>query len=143
MPVLDFFHKKKKIKKEDKKEKQEVKKAKEVKKVKEVKPSKVEVPKLKKRKEVPQIYRILKSPHISEKSTDLIEKSQYVFKVFPNTNKTEIKKAIESHYGVDVLSVNLIKIPAKRRRLGRITGFRKGYKKAIIKIKKGQKIEIL
>ena len=137
MPVLDFLHKKKKVKTEDKKEKKEAKKAKEV------KPSKVEAPKLKKRKEISQIYRILKSPHISEKSTDLTEKSQYVFKVFPNTNKTEIKKAIEGHYGVDVLSVNLIKIPAKRRRLGRISGFRKGYKKAIIKIKKGQKIEIL
>ncbi len=137
MPVLDFLHKKKKMKKEDKKEKKEAKK------VKEVKPSRVEVPKLKRRKEFPQIYRILKSPHISEKSTDLIEKSQYVFKVFPNTNKTEIKKAVESYYGVDVLSVNLIKIPAKRRRLGKISGFRTGHKKAIIKIKKGQKIEIL
>ena len=89
------------------------------------------------------VYQILKSPHISEKATDLAEKGKYVFKVFPEANKTEIKKAIKSLYGVDVLSVNIIKIPPKKRRLGKISGFKKGYKKAIIKIKKGQKIEIL
>jgi len=89
------------------------------------------------------IYDIVKEPHISEKGSVLAEKGQYVFKVFPNANKTEIKKAIEGIYGVDVLSVNIITIPAKKRRLGKISGFKKGYKKAIVKIKPGQKIEIL
>lgn len=85
----------------------------------------------------------MKEPHISEKGSVLAEKGQYVFKVFPRTNKTEIKKAIEGIYRVDVLSVNVLKIPAKKRRLGKISGFKKGYKKAIVKIRKGQKIEIL
>jgi len=40
------------------------------------------------------------------------------------------------------LSVNTVKIPKKRRRLGRISGWRKGYKKAIVKIKEGQKIDV-
>ena len=44
---------------------------------------------------------------------------------------------------MDVLSVNIIKIPAKKRRLGKTEGFRKAYTKAIVKIKDGQKIEIL
>ena len=44
---------------------------------------------------------------------------------------------------MDVLSVNKIKIPAKKRRIGKTEGFRKGYVKAIVKIKEGQKIEIL
>ena len=44
---------------------------------------------------------------------------------------------------MDVLSVNIVKIPAKKRRLGKTEGFRKAYKKAIVKIKNGQKIEIL
>ena len=58
-------------------------------------------------------------------------------------NKTEVKKSVEGIYGVDVLSVNIIRIPAKKRRLGRTEGFRKAYKKAVVTIKEGQKIEIL
>jgi len=90
-----------------------------------------------------QAWRVLKSPHISEKSTDLAKSNQYIFKVFPKANKTEVKKAIESLYKVEVEKVRIIKIPKKRRRLGRIEGFKKGHKKAIVKIKEGQKIEIL
>ncbi len=71
------------------------------------------------------------------------EKDQYIFEVSPNYNKNEIKNAVQGIYGVDVLSVNVIKIPAKKRRLGKTEGFRKAYKKAVIKIKEGQKIEIL
>lgn len=88
-------------------------------------------------------WRVLKEPHITEKATDLVEKNQYVFKVWPQANKTEIKKAIEDLYGVKVVEVKIIKVPPKRRRLGRIEGWRKGYKKAIVKIKEGQKIEVL
>ena len=88
-------------------------------------------------------FEVIKQPHISEKATELAEKNQYVFEVLPGYNKKEIKDAIEGIYGVNVLSVNLIKIPAKKRRLGRTEGFRKAYKKAIVKIKEGQKIEIL
>jgi large subunit ribosomal protein L23 len=88
-------------------------------------------------------YEAIKQPHISEKASYLAEKDQYVFEVSPNYNKNEIKKAVEGLYKVDVLSVNVIKIPAKKRRLGRTEGWRKAYKKAIVKIKNGQKIEIL
>ena len=81
--------------------------------------------------------------HISEKSTYLAEENQYVFKVNLNSNTTEIRKSVEGIYGVNVLSVNIIKIPSKKRRLGKTEGFRKAYKKAVVKIKEGQKIEIL
>lgn len=90
-----------------------------------------------------EAYRILKAPHVTEKATDLTKKNQYVFKVCPKANKTEIKKAIEDLYEVDVASVKIINVPPKKRRLGRISGWRKGYKKAIIQIKEGQKIEVL
>lgn len=86
---------------------------------------------------------IVKYPHISEKATNLGEQDQYIFEVFPKANKNQIKKAIEGIYGVDVLSVNIVNIHRKARRLGRTAGFKSGYKKAIIKIKSGQKIEIL
>lgn len=88
-------------------------------------------------------YSAVNEPHISEKGTYLAEENQYVFRVNAKTNKPEIKKAVEGIYGVDVLSVNLIKIPPKKRRIGRNQGFKKGYKKAVVKIKAGQKIEIL
>lgn len=90
-----------------------------------------------------ETYRILKAPHLTEKATSLAEKNQYVFKVWPEANKIEIKKAIEDLYGAEVVSVKIIKVPRKRRRLGRISGWGKGYKKAIVKIKEGQKIEIM
>lgn len=90
-----------------------------------------------------QVYKILKAPQVTEKATDLVKKNQYVFKVWPKTNKPEIKKAVEDIYGVSVVAVNIIKIPRKKRRLGKKSGFRKSYKKAVVKIKEGQKIEIL
>jgi len=88
-------------------------------------------------------YEIVKEPHISEKATNLAESNQYVFKVVANSNKTEIKKSVEGIYGVNVLSVNIIKIPAKKRRIGKTQGFKKGHTKAVVKIAEGQKIEIL
>ena len=88
-------------------------------------------------------YNIIKEPHISEKATNLAEKNKYVFKVYDNSNKPEIKKSVEGIYGVDALSINIVKITDKKRKLGKTQGFKKGHTKAIVTIKKGQKIEIL
>jgi large subunit ribosomal protein L23 len=88
-------------------------------------------------------YETVKNPHISEKASTLAEKDQYIFEISPRANKNEVKSAIEGIYKVNVLSVNVIRIPAKKRRLGKTQGWRKSYKKAIVKIKNGQKIEIL
>ena len=87
-------------------------------------------------------YSIVKEPHISEKSTLLAEGNKYVFKVYDHVNKPEIKKSVEGMYGVNVLSVNMVKIPKKKRRIGRTEGFKKGYAKAIVTIQEGQKIEL-
>jgi len=87
-------------------------------------------------------YSIVKEPHISEKSTLLAEGNKYTFKVDGNANKPEIKRSVEGIYGVNVLGVSIIKIPKKKRRLGKTEGFRKGYRKAVVTIKKGQKIEV-
>ena len=89
------------------------------------------------------IDKILIAPQITEKATMLAQKNQYVFKIHPEANKNEIKKAIEKLYGIQVLDVKIINIPGKKRRLGRISGWKKGYKKAIVKIKEGQKLEIM
>ena len=88
-------------------------------------------------------YRSLNAPHISEKATDLSEKNKYVFKVKLRTNKIEIKKAIKDVYGVEVVAVKIINVHRKKRKLGRQIGWRKGYKKAIVEVREGQKIELL
>ena len=86
---------------------------------------------------------ILEAPHITEKATNLAEKNQYVFRVWKGANKNEVKKTIENLYKVKVLDVKIINVPAKQRRLGRISGWKRGFKKAIVKIKAGQKIEVM
>lgn len=85
---------------------------------------------------------IVRGPHVSEKATIAAEKNQYTFKVHAGSNKPEIAKEIEKTYKVDVLAVKVIKIPKKKRRLGRVEGWRKGYRKAVVTIKEGQKIEV-
>lgn len=138
MALLDFLKKKKETEKARPKEEKEIEKkpAKKAEKVSVMKPKKEAHGK-------GFSYNIIKEPHISEKGTILGEQNQYIFKVNKNANKTEVKKSVEGIYGVKVLSVNMIKIPQKKRRLGRIEGFRKGYTKAVVKIAEGQKIEIL
>ncbi|KKQ43575.1 MAG: 50S ribosomal protein L23 [Parcubacteria group bacterium GW2011_GWE2_37_8] len=87
--------------------------------------------------------RVLKQPLITEKSTHLAENNKYVFKVFDNANKTEIKRVVEKLYGVKVEAVNLLNMPGKKRRVGKTMGRQSGFKKAIISLPKGQKIDIL
>ncbi len=81
--------------------------------------------------------------HVTEKSTDLLESNKYVFKILPKANKSEVKKEIEDMYKVDVLSVRIVNIPGKKIRVGRKEGWKRGHKKAIVEIKKGQTIESL
>jgi len=139
MGLFDFFKKKKKPEKKIEKKKVEKKEVKKVEKKAEAKPE-IRKP----RKKVSGVaYRVLSSAHVTEKATGLEAKNKYVFKVSPKANKIEIKKAIESLYGVEVINVRIINIPRKQRRLGKQKGWRKGYKKAIIRIKEGQRIEVM
>ena len=96
-----------------------------------------------KKKDLREIYKILKEPHISEKSTQLSDERKYTFKVYPSANKIEIKKAISNLYGVKVKDVNVINIKSKKRTLRGIEGTKSGYKKAIVTLEEGEKIEIL
>ena len=143
MAILDIF----KNKKEQPKKKAVVKK--EVKKDEKVQKEAVTLAPVQKKevnkdkKSLSQVYDVVSKPHISEKATTLGENSQYTFDVYQGANKNRVKDAVQRIYNVDVLSVNIINIPGKRRRLGRSIGFKKGYKKAIVTIKKDQKIEII
>jgi len=143
MALLDFLKKKEEVEKAKVKSENKTEKISSVKKEEKrvVKEEKVKPSKSKSVKGFS--YEVIREPHVSEKGTMLSENNQYVFKVSPRSNKQEIKKSVEGIYGVNVLSVNIIKIPPKKRRLGKTEGFRKKYQKAVVTIKEGQKIEIL
>lgn len=87
-------------------------------------------------------YRIFKSPHFTEKSAGLNERGVYVFKIKPEANKIEIKKAVEKIYGAKAEKVNIIKVPAKEKFIRGKWGKKPGYKKALVYLKKGEKIEL-
>ncbi len=86
---------------------------------------------------------VLYRPHITEKAMLLAEQNQYIFEIHPKANKKQVKKAIEDVYGVHVESVRITKTPPKLRRRGRQEGWKKGVKKAIVRIKEGEGIEVL
>jgi len=93
--------------------------------------------------DIGQADRVIISPLISEKATDLISRGQYVFRVKNRANKVEVRKAIAQLYGVTVVGIRMVTIPRKSRRRVRFIGHKAGYKKAIIEVKKGEKIEAL
>jgi large subunit ribosomal protein L23 len=81
-------------------------------------------------------------PHVSEKASVLSENGFYVFRIEKKANKNEVKKEVETKYKVTVEEVRVISVPSKKRRTGRTVGKRSGYKKAIVKLKKGQTIDL-
>jgi large subunit ribosomal protein L23 len=86
---------------------------------------------------------ILGQAILSEKSTIIKEKeNKYTFKVNPLANKLEIKRAIESAFSVKVADVKTINVKGKTKKLGRYEGKRSSWKKAIVKLKEGNAIEI-
>ena len=83
-------------------------------------------------------------PHTTEKATELgSAKNQYVFVVRPGASKKEIGRSVEKAYGVQVKRVRVINVHPKNMRLGRSKGIKQGYKKAMVQIQEGQRIEIL
>ena len=96
-------------------------------------------------KQVSEIaYRVLVQPHITEKASTLAQDNRYLFKVFQSATKGQVERAVKDVYGVDIKSVRMIRIPSKKVRLGRRReGIKKGYKKAIVQLQQGQKLEIM
>ncbi|MBU2219482.1 50S ribosomal protein L23 [Patescibacteria group bacterium] len=85
---------------------------------------------------------VLESPHITEKNTFLNEKNVYVFKIKPRANKTMVKQAIKETYGVKPKKVSIVYAPDKKRFIRGKYGTTTGFKKAVIYLKEGDKIEI-
>ena len=86
--------------------------------------------------------KVLVEPWITEASTAAAELHKYVFKVSQRSAKAQIKKAIESLYKVKVVSVNTVNVPRKKRNYGRTSGWKSGFRKAVVTLKEGDKIEL-
>ena len=77
-------------------------------------------------------YDVIISPIITENTMDMAADKKYAFKVAKDSNKTEIRKALEEIFGVDVAKVNIMNVSGKRKRLGRTFGTTSSYKKAVV-----------
>lgn len=86
---------------------------------------------------------LVKNPLITEKGTFLNQFGKYLFLVDKKANKSEVKKVVESVYKVKVTSVNIINTKPKPRRLGKTMGTKPGYKKAIVTLAKGEKLDVI
>jgi large subunit ribosomal protein L23 len=91
-----------------------------------------------------KIQDVIVRPLITERSTRLKEQGKYSFEVHPNATKQEIRQAVETVFKkekVEVVKVNTINVPGKIRRVGRNVSNAYRWKKAIVTVKPGQKIE--
>lgn len=85
---------------------------------------------------------LIKKPWVTEKATDLQPAGKYVFFVEPWATKPEVKKAIKELYRVDAARVAIVNNPGKNKKYRNVLSHRSGYKKAIVTLKPGQKIDL-
>ena len=86
-------------------------------------------------------YDVLRRPIITEKNTNLQAQSKYVFEVARGANKMQIKEAVEKAFNVKVMAVNVSHVAGKMKRLGRHSGMTRSWKKAMVTLAEGQRIE--
>jgi large subunit ribosomal protein L23 len=87
------------------------------------------------------IYDVLRKPLVTEKGvTKKDEERTLCFQVAPGANKTQVKQAVEKLFKVKVAEVRTSNFDGKLRRRGRFTGYRPEWKKAYVKLKKGEKV---
>lgn len=85
---------------------------------------------------------VLEGPHITEKNTLLNGQNAYVFKIKTRANKIMVKQAVKETYGVVPERVNIVYAPDKKRFIRGKYGVTSGFKKAVVYLKEGDKIEI-
>jgi large subunit ribosomal protein L23 len=89
-----------------------------------------------------EAHQIIIRPLITEKNTNLMVFNKYSFEVMREANKPEIRKAVEEIFGVRVLKVHTLNVRGKFRRRGKTGGYTKDWKKAIVTLAPGDRIEI-
>ncbi|GAB4390869.1 MAG: 50S ribosomal protein L23 [Thermodesulfovibrionales bacterium] len=90
------------------------------------------------------VYSVIKKPLFTEKGSSLKEaENKVLVEVAPGANKIEIKKAVEEIFKVKVEKVATVRVPGKWKTHGKFTGKRPDRKKAIITLKKGEKLDFI
>ena len=87
------------------------------------------------------LYEVLRRPLITEKVTLLKEQGRYAFEVAKRAAKPQIKEAVEAAFKVKVVKVNVMTVPGKTRRVGRRQVMTPSWKKAVVTLEPGHKIE--
>ena len=87
------------------------------------------------------LYEVLRQPLITEKNTNLQTLNKYAFTIADKATKPQIKQAVEKSFKVKVTRVNVLTMPGKTRRVGRQLTQTRSWKKAIVTLKPGDKIE--
>ncbi len=87
------------------------------------------------------LYEVLRRPLITEKNTILQAQNKYVFEVADKANKPLVKQAVEKAFKVKVSTVNMVTVPGKTRRVGRRKVSTQPWKKAVVTLRPGEKIE--
>ena len=91
-----------------------------------------------------RLFNVLIAPVVSEKSTFVGEKNnQYVFRVADNSNKAEIKAAVEMIFKVQVEKVSVLSVKGKSKRYGRQEGCRRSWRKAYVCLAEGQELSMM
>ena len=86
---------------------------------------------------------IIKAPVVTEKSASIsADGKKVVLKVSKDANKVQIRQAVEKAFDVKVTNVNTVNVRAKKKRVGRYEGKTKAYKKAIVTLAEGSKLEL-
>ncbi|MDY6967148.1 MAG: 50S ribosomal protein L23 [Spirochaetota bacterium] len=85
---------------------------------------------------------IIISPVVSEKTTDMAEDGKYVFRVANKSNKHMIDKAIREIFNVNPIKINVMKVRGRKKRVRYHYGYTPSWKKAIVTLKKGERIEL-
>lgn len=90
------------------------------------------------------VYGVVQKPRLTEKAIGLQEQNnQIVVKVDPRANKIEIKEAVEKLFSVKVSRVRTARMHGKRKRVGRHIGYTSDWKKAIVTLAEGHKVDFL
>jgi large subunit ribosomal protein L23 len=89
-----------------------------------------------------QLHEILRKPLVTEKNATLQMSGKYAFEVDKRANKMQIKEAVETAFKVTVLGVNLMNMPGKSKRMGKGITITPNWKKAIVTLKSGDKIDL-
>ncbi len=89
------------------------------------------------------LSQVVRKPLVTERFADLRERdNKFIFEVHPDANKHEIRQAIEHFFGVKVTDVRTMNVRGKVKRLGRFTGKRADWKKAIVTLAEGDSIDL-